>query len=84
MCSQNPHLFLGTLQHQLELASEKERSSTEITIEVRSKLKVLEKQNKNLKDEKFKLQLQLEEGALKVQEIQNDWLRQVGVKCGIT
>ena len=75
MFSQNPLLFLGTLQHQLELASEREHSSTEIAIEVRSKLKVLEKQNKNLKDEKFKLQLQLEEESLKVQEIQNDWLR---------
>ena len=26
-----------------------------------------------MKDEKFKLQLQLEEESLKVQEIQNDW-----------
>lgn len=56
---------LSSYQHQLDLAIEKERLASDIAGEIKSKFKVLEKQNKSLKEEKIKLQFNVEDEVSK-------------------
>jgi len=62
-------MHLGHLQQELLLATEKERSATEIAVECKTKVKSLDVQVKSLKEEKIKLEFSLEDETNKRKEL---------------
>ncbi|XP_057311843.1 TATA element modulatory factor-like [Hydractinia symbiolongicarpus] len=67
---------LGNLQHQLALASEKERSASEIATELKSKYKALNIQYHTVKEEKTKLESSLEDETNRNKELKDGWNRE--------
>lgn len=66
---------LGNMQHQLALASEKERSASEIATELKSKYKALNIQYHTVKEEKTKLESSLEDETNRNKELKDTWNR---------
>ena len=63
------------MQHQLALSSEKERSSTEIATELKSKYKALEEHHKLIKNDKIKYETMAEEEIKKNKDSMQQWER---------
>lgn len=63
------------MQHQLALASEKERSASEIATELKSKYKALNIQYHTVKEEKTKLESSLEDETNRNKELKDTWNR---------